>query len=215
VVAFASYIGPHSNETRSNPCSPAGFSAAFGTNLYTGVKTPGACKNDILVSVSYNGGASFTGTLTDPRMLTSAAPRPAQATADQWWQWIAFTKGGKLAISYYDRQYGTDEATGFSDFSVSGSSDFTHFAVRRVTSSSLPPPTQFSGLFWGDYTGLAALDQAHPIWSDTRAPDLFLCPGTGAPGVPPAVCTAAAPNAALANDQDIYTDSTEVPSPSE
>jgi hypothetical protein len=214
VVAFASYIGPHSNETRSIPCSPAGLSA-FGTNLYTGVKTPGACKNDILISVSSNGGASFTGTATDPRMLTSAAPKPAQATADQWWQWAAFTRGGKLAISYYDRQYGTDEVTGFSDFSLSGSSDFTHFAVRRVTSSSLPPPTQFSGLFWGDYTGLAALDQAHPIWSDTRAPDLFLCPGTGAPGVPPAVCTAAAPNAAVANDQDIYTESTGVPSLSE
>jgi hypothetical protein len=214
VVSFASYIGPHSNETRSTPCSPAGLST-FGNNLYTGVKTPGACKNDILVSVSYNGGASFTGTLTDPRMLTSAAPTLAQSTADQWWQWVAFTKWGKLAISYYDRQYGTDEVTGFSDFSVSGSSDFTHFAVRRVTSSSLPPPTQFSGVFWGDYTGLAALDEAHPIWSDTRAPDLFLCPGTGAPGVPPAVCTASAPNAAVANDQDIYTDSTEVPSLSE
>jgi hypothetical protein len=48
------------------------------TNLYTGVKTPGACKNDILVSVSSNGGASFTGTLADPRMLTSAAPKSAQ-----------------------------------------------------------------------------------------------------------------------------------------
>jgi len=36
---------------------------------------------------------------------------------------------------------------------------------------------------------------------DTRAPDLFLCPGTGAPGVPPAVATAPAPNAAVANDQ--------------
>jgi hypothetical protein len=57
--------------------------------------------------------------------------------------------------------------------------------------------------------------QAHPIWSDTRAKDLFLCPGTGAPGIPPAVCTAPAPNAAVANDQDVYTASTEVPSPSE
>jgi hypothetical protein len=215
VVAFGSYIGPHSNETRPNPCRPAGISATFGTNLYTGVKTPGACKNDILVSVSSNGGASFTGTLADPRILTSAAPKSAQATADQWWQWVAFTRGGKLAISYYDRQYGTDEITGFSDFSVSGSSDFIHFGVRRVTSSSLPPPTEFSGTFWGDYTGLAALDQAHPIWSDTRAKDLFLCPGTGAPGIPPAVCTAPAPNAAVANDQDVYTDSTGVPSPSE
>jgi hypothetical protein len=205
VVAFASYIGPHSNETRSNPCIPAGFSV-FGLNLYTGVKTAGACKNDILISVSTNGGVSFTGTATDPRSLPSAASTHAQATADQWFQWLAFTSRGQLTISYYDRQYGNDEATGFSDVSVSSSSDyFSHFAVQRYTSSSMPPPTQFSGLFWGDYAGLTALDTAHPIWSDTRAPELFLCPGTGVIGVPPAVCTAPASNAAFANDQNIFT----------
>jgi hypothetical protein len=201
VVAFGSYIGPHSNE--GNGCVPAGFSG-FGTNLFTGVKTSGACKNDILVSVSTNGGTSFTGTTTDPRTLPSAAPTPAQAKADQWFQWLAFTKNGTLAVSYYDRQYGNDETTGFSDVSVFASSGPSHFGVTRATSSSLPPPTQFSGVFWGDYTGLAALDQAHPIWSDTRAPELFLCPGTGVVGVPPAVCTAPATNAAVANDQDIY-----------
>ena len=212
VVAFGSYIGPHSKETYGNTCTPAGFSV-FGNPLYMGVKAPGGCKNDILVSFSINGGATFTGGTTDPRMLPSAAPTSRQATASQWFQWLAFTKYGKLAISYYDRQYGSDEATGFSDISLAGSGDFSHFGVERVTSSSMPPPTQFSGTFWGDYAGLTALDQAHPLWSDTRAADLFLCPGTGAPGVPPAVCTAAAPNAAVANDQDIYTDSTGVPSP--
>jgi hypothetical protein len=207
VVALASYIGPHSNE--SNGCVPAGFSA-FGTNLFTGVKTSGACKNDILVSVSTNGGTSFTGTTTDPRKLPSAAPTPAQAKADQWFQWLAFTKDGTLAVSYYDRQYGNDEITGFSDVSVFASRGPGHFGVTRATSSSLPPPTQFSGVFWGDYAGLTALDQAHPIWSDTRAPELFLCPGTGAVGVPPKVCTASAPNAAVANDQDVYTASIRV-----
>jgi hypothetical protein len=215
VVAFGSYIGPHSKET--NGCTPMGFSR-FGNNTYTGVKTAGACKNDILVSVSTNGGTSFTGTATDPRMLTSAAPRSAQATTDQWWQWLAFTRGGRLAISYYDRQYGNDEVTGYSDFTVAGSNDLTHFGVHRVTSSSLPPPTQFpdaqgNSVFWGDYTGLAALGEAHPIWSDTRAPDLFLCPGTGLPAVPPAVCTATEPSGLTANDQEIYTDSTDVPTP--
>ena len=72
--------------------------------------------------------ASFTGTATDPRSLPSAASTRAQATADQWFQWLAFTKDGQLAISYYDRQYGNDETTGFSDVSVSGSRDFSHFA---------------------------------------------------------------------------------------
>jgi len=214
VVAFGSYIGPHSNE--KNGCSPAAF-APSGNNAYTGVKTAGACKNDILVSVSTNGGGSFTGTTTDPRSLPSAASRPAQATADQWFQWLAFTDDGQLAISYYDRQYGNDETTGFSDVSISGSRDISHFDVRRVTSSSMPLPTEFpdalgGGLFWGDYAGLTTMDQAHPIWSDTRAAEVFLCPGTGVVGVPPAVCS---PGASIANDQDIYTASTPVPSPDE
>jgi hypothetical protein len=209
VVAFGSYINPHSKE--SNGCLPNGFSPATGQNRYTGVKTPGACNNDILVSVSVNGGASFTGTTTDPRALTSATPTPAQATTDQWFQWIAFTQAGRLAISYYDRQYGNDETTGFSDVSLSGSENLTQFGVTRVTSSSMPPPTQLSGLFWGDYTGLTALDKAHPSWSDTRNPELFLCPGTGVPGEPPAVCFGSASNAEVANDQDVYTDAVNVP----
>jgi hypothetical protein len=206
MVAFASYIGPHSNE--ANGCIPASFSTTTGLNLYTGVKTPGACKNDILVSVSTNGGGSFTGTATDPRSLPSAASTRAQATADQWFQWLAFTAGGRLAISYYDRQYGSDETTGFSDVSISSSHDFSHFDVQRVTSSSMPLPTEFpdalgGGLFWGDYAGVSAMGQAtHPIWSDTRAAEGFLCPGTGVFGVPPAVCV---PGASIANDQDIYT----------
>ena len=185
---------------------------ATGDNLYSGVKTPGACNNDILVSVSNNGGLTFTGTTTDPRLLTTATQDPGQATTDQWWQWIAFTKNGKLATSYYDRQYGTDETTGFSDFSLSGTGDLANYNVYRVTSGSMPPPTQFSGTFFGDYTGLAADTNAYPLWMDTRNPDLFLCPGTGTATTPPATCTGSASNAPIANDQDIYTAALPVPS---
>jgi hypothetical protein len=134
---------------------------------------------------------------------------PGQATTDQYWQWLAFTKNGKLAVSYYDRQYGTDETTGFSDYSLSGSGDLVNFNTQRVTSSSNPPPTEFSGTFMGDYSGLAAYTNANPLWTDTRNPDLFLCPGGG----PPQVCTANAPGAPASplNDQDIYTANLPVP----
>ena len=118
-----------------------------------------------------------------------------------------------LATSYYDRQYGNDETTGFSDFSLSGSRNLHDYAVKRVTTSSMPPPTQFAGTFWGDYTGLTAVTSAFPAWSDTRNPALFLCPGTGQPGVPPQLCQAPAANAAVANDQDIYTAEVAVPTP--
>ncbi|MFL6067305.1 MAG: sialidase family protein [Gaiellaceae bacterium] len=223
VVTFGSYINRHSNE--SNGCAPAGISPATGQDLYTGVKTPGACNNDILVSVSNDGGNTFTGTTTDPRALPSANTDPGQATTDQWWQWIAFTKNGKLATSYYDRQYGTDELTGYSDFTLSASSDTPAYAgwnTFRITNSSMPVPTQFPesngfSSFWGDCTGLAADTLAHPFWSDTRDPDLFACPGATAGTIasPPSVCGATVPTGTAAesglpssqvvNDQNAYT----------
>jgi hypothetical protein len=213
VVTVGSYINKHSNE--ANGCVPAGINPATGFNLYTGVKTPGACNNDILVSTSTNGGLVFDGTTTDPRVMPVATTDAGQATTDQWWQWFTFTTNGKLATSYYDRQYGDDETTGYNDFSLSSSGSGVGWNVTRVTKSSMPPPTEFSGLFWGDYTGLAAAGKAWPIWSDTRAPDLFLCPGSGAPGVPPQVCTGTEGGAQAglqANDQDIYTDNVGVSS---
>jgi hypothetical protein len=220
VVAVASYISVHSNE--SNGCIPTGFSPVTGQNLFTGVKTVGACNNDILVSVSSDGGTTFTGTATDPRAMVSATTEPGQATTDQWFQWIAFNKNGKLATSYYDRQYGTDEVTGYSDVSISGSGSsplYETWGVQRVTSRSMPVPTQFPesngySSFWGDYAGLSAVDNAYPFWSDTRDPDLFACPGAS-PGTfasPPSVCSGTTEDGAVLNDQNAYVAANSVPS---
>lgn len=211
VVTFGSYINKFSNETRPNPCVPTAFNPTTGNNLFYGVKTPDACNNKILVSVSNDSGVTFTGTTVDPRLLPTVNQAPRQVGTDQWWQWAAFTPDGRLAVSYYDRQYGDDEATGYSDVTISGSRNLADFGVQRVTSGSMPPPTEFSGLFWGDYSGLAAPDNAYPIWSDTRNPELFLCPGTGVPGSPPAVCNSSAANAPRANDQDVFTQGVPIP----
>jgi hypothetical protein len=201
-VTLGSYINQDSNE--SNGCTPDGFSP-FGTNDYTGVKTPGACSNKILVSVSNDGGASFTGGTTDPRTETTVNQDPAQTNTDQFWQWAAFTQDGKLAVDYYDRQYGNDETTGSSDFTLSGSKDLVKFGSKRVTSSSMPAPTQFGGphggQFYGDYIWLdTAGNDALPIWSDTRDVDLFLCPGGG----PPSLCTGTENTGLQANDENSY-----------
>ena len=142
-----------------------------------------------------------------------------QRKTDQWFHWLAFTDRGKLAITYYDRAYGDDETTGFSDMSVSGSdnSNFTVFGVKRVTSASMPPPTQFPNVqgnsqFWGDYIGLATRgNNAVPIWSDTRDDDVFVCQGTAVPGTPPALCLATEPNGIVANDENIYLDVVDLP----
>jgi hypothetical protein len=206
VVTIGSYVNQHSKE--SNGCVPAGINAATGNNLYTGVKTPGACNNDILISVSNDHGATFTGAATDPRTEAVVTTASRQATTDQFWQWADFTKDGTLAVSYYDRQYGSDETTGYSDVSLTSGS-LEEFGTKRVTSGSMPPPTQFAGLFYGDYTGLAAWNDAHPLWADTRDPELFLCPGTGTPTAAPQVCRAnKLPGFSadlVANDQNIYT----------
>jgi hypothetical protein len=88
--------------------------------------------------------------------------------------------------------------------------------VTRATSASMPLPTQFpdangNSLFFGDYSGVSALSGAHPLWSDTRNHDAFLCPGTGTSSAPPAVCTGIEPDGLLANDQQIYTRMTPAP----
>jgi hypothetical protein len=201
-VSVGSYINQRSKE--ANGCIPTGSDPVSNGGLYDGVKTPGACNNGIVLSTSNDAGASFTGAATDPRDLTVLKQDRGQRTSDQWFQWLDFFRDGRLAVSYYDRQYGSDETTGFSDFSLTTSGELSSFDTQRVTTGSSPPPTQFGGVFWGDYTGLAALDRAYPLWSDTRGKDLFVCPGTAVPGTPPRLCGLQDPQGP-ANDQDIFT----------
>jgi len=208
-VTVATYINRHSNER--NGCVPQGVNADTLQPLYRGVKTPGACNNDIVVSQSENAGASFTGGRTDVRGLPSV--RDNDPRADQYFQWAAFDPSGKFATSYFDRAYGNDERTGFSDISLSGSRGGEEFGTVRVTGSSMPPPTQFPPTsFYGDYSGLSAGDVAHPLWMDTRDPDLFVCRDSAGNVIkPPSVCTASATNAAVANDENIFTQGVSIP----
>ena len=207
IVTFGSYINKDSNE--SNGCVPAGL-AADGQDLYTGVKTAGACNNKILYSVSTDGGKTFSGASVDPRNGSLVTNAPGQVGTDQFWQWTAITNSGTVAVDYYDRQYGRDEFNGSSDFSLSTSRNGINILTQRVTTSSMPAPTQFygpkGGQFYGDYTGLTAVNDIHPVWSDTRNADLFLCPGSATgPGNPPALCTATELNGLQANDEEMFT----------
>src|SRR5262249_3534957 len=164
----------------------------------------------------------FTGSTTDPRTMQTVNGDPNQAKSDQFWQWQAFDRKGNLAVDYYDRQYGKmsggphavpdDEYTGSSDITLSGRKDFTNWGTRRVTSSSMPPPTQFAGQFLGDYIGLDASDQAISIWADTRDPELFTCTdSSGKVITPPSLCTGAYPNGLTANEENIYAAWDQVP----
>ena len=205
VVTTGSYINRDSNET--NGCTPAGLTPlADGLgSLYTGVKT-GGCNNGVVLTSSTDGGNTFTGTTTDVRQLPVVGDNANAARSDQFWQGAAYTPSGSLVTAFYDRQYGSDESTGYSDITVTTTKDLTHFTSTRATTSSMPPPSQFNGQFYGDYFQVSASNTtAYPVWSDTRTPALFLCPGTGTPGNPPQLCQASAGNASVANDEDIFT----------
>ena len=212
-VTVGSYINMNSNEKQRLP--PGGF-AGDGINLYDGVKTARACNNEILVSVSNRRRQTSRGRhrpAADGDRHTGARPGARPTSSGQW---SAFT-GTALAVSYYDRQYGNDETTGYSDFSVSASRNLTTFGTVRASSSSMPLPTQFpnsvgNSQFFGDYTGLTISEgRAFPVWPDTRNDDLFLCDGTGKKGVPPELCNGTEPNGLKANDQQIYVAGVDLP----
>ena len=203
-VSVGSYINSDSKE--GNGCKPTGVDPNSGGGLYDGVKAAGACASHILLSTSENGGQEFDGADADPRQMPLAMTA-SQRHTDQFFQWLTFSNH-KLVVSELDRQYGDDETSGNTDQTVLGSSGDSQFAGVRVTSSSMPPPTQFGGTFWGDYSGLAAAgDTAYPLWSDTRDPDIFICPGS----TPPALCGATV-RGIPANDEDIFTAAVPIPS---
>ena len=183
VVDLGSYINPHSNPTRGN-CTPAGFSPTTGLNRYTGVGVVNGCNNDILRSISTNGGASFTGTTTPPSALpVVSAESGSGPLADQWWQWTAKSPvTGKAVDAYYDRRYGSDQSSGNMDISVTRSNG-SHV---RATDQSMPPGNEFPGTsgfstFFGDYNAVAVGSDGiiHPVWADTRNPIYVFDPSSG------------------------------------
>ena len=186
VIDFGSYINPHSNPTLGN-CTPDGFSTDTGLNLYTGVGETGGCNNDILRSVSTDGGATFTGTTTPPAELP-AVSRDGSVPTDQWWQWSAENpKTGQVVVAFYDRKYGDCQASGCMDISLRRSNG----TFVRVTNESMPPSNEFPApngysVFFGDYMGLAVGSDgiAHPVWTDSRNPIFAYDPSAADPRVP-------------------------------
>ena len=119
-------------------------------------------------------------------------------------------------MDYYDRQYGNDETTGSSDFSLSGSDDLAHFGQVRVTTSSMPAPTQFEGpaggQFYGDYVWLSRQRQGLSRSGRTPARRICSCaPNTGTAGTPPQLCGATETNGEVANDEETFMAAVNVP----
>ena len=72
---------------------------------------------------------------------------------------VDFDENGDPTEAYIGiYQYGADNNIGFSDITVSQSRNLATFRHDRATSSSMPPPTQFAGTFYGDYIAIAQVD---------------------------------------------------------
>ena len=213
VVTYGSYINSDSNET--NGCVPAGF-GDDGINVYTGVKTPGACNNKILMSVSSNGGASFTGRHDRPARAASDRERRGAGDNRPVLAVGGLQRGRQargVLLRPPVRQRRDDRLLGLQPVRLEAIWHDVRDQAGDVTRRCRRRP-QFAGQFFGDYTGLDAVDDAHPIWMDTRDPDLFLCrDSAGRVTTPPSVCTASAANADVANDQNVYTRRLSIPLP--
>ena len=116
VVTYGSYINRNSNE--STWLHPAGF-AADGTTLHR--REERRLQQRHPLQRLRQPGGSFSGTSIDPRLLPVVTDGPRQASTDQFWQGAAFTPTGTLVGHYYDRSYGNDNTTGYSDITVSAS----------------------------------------------------------------------------------------------
>src|SRR5207249_4036907 len=141
VVNFGSYINRHSNPHLGN-CRPAGLNPDDLLNLFDGVGDVDGCNNDIMRSVSTDGGATFTGTATPVWRLPSASDELGAHFADQWWQWTAKSPIDQAVTSYYDRSYGNDQSAGKNDITLRRAGD----GVSRVTNRSMPPSNEFPGV---------------------------------------------------------------------
>ncbi len=206
-VTVGSYINKHSNE--SNGCVPAGFAAVPGSTPTPASRRRGRATTRSCSASPTTAVRRFTGGATDPRDETIVNQDPGQAKTDQFWQWAAFTKDGKLAVDYYDRQYGSDETTGCVGLLAvrqQGPREVRQQARHDVVDAAADAvrrPARRPVLRGLHLAGTAGND-ALPIWSDTRDPDLFLCPGTGTPRHPPALCTGTEETGVKANDENTY-----------
>lgn len=203
VVAYGSYINANS---QGEACQPEGLSPESMRPLYAGVKEINGCNNEIVLSTSDDGGKTFTGTNTDVRKMPLATGEGRQASTDQYLPALSFTDRGTLVLSYLDRQYGQASTTGGADVSLSIMKDISKPRIKRVTTSTMPVPSQHDlGRYYGDWMRLDVSGSvAHPIWSDTRIPARTLCPWSGKAGKPPRSCHYRANNV-QANTQMINT----------
>ncbi len=132
-----------------------------------------ATNSDIIISQSFNGGATWS------------APAAIAAAGDQFMPWGAYDASGKLRVGYFDRSYDpANHKYGFT-LATETSGGSLSFGFKQLT-TGLSDPTQgdrwFSGgvlhnatTFLGDYSGIAAKPGGGvaALWTDLRNTTCF------------------------------------------
>ena len=181
VVTYGSYINRDSNEARG--CTPGRVRRRRHQPLHRGEERRLQQRHP-LQRVRPTAAPTSPAAAIDPRQLPVVTDSP---NAGQHRPVLAGRRVHRQRharrVSYYDRSYGDDNTTGYSDITVSASHDRT--TLRRTSGRRRPRcrrrPSS-AALSTATTPGLAVTNTtAYPIWSDTRAVDQFLCPGTGTP----------------------------------
>lgn len=138
----------------------------------------GTTQNEVQLSTSTNGGATWTAS----RSITPGSDTAFPAVG---------ANAGRIVVGYYTRSYSptpsaTDESCAAGNLSSTGTITYgtaavcVDYAIRsssdnfanetRVTTASSNPYMQFAGAFIGDYSGVVvdSAGTAHAVWTDSR-----------------------------------------------
>ncbi len=143
--------------------SPTTGTLAYAYTNYITKSTTGA---DVAVSLSHDGGMTWSDTHTVSTTGNGVTP----ARNDQFFPWIAADPAGNFWIIWFDCRRDSSNHD-IDTFQAMSADDGLTWPNVRISSQSWDPDDAFfgSGSFIGDYNGLAASSAAiYPVWTDGR-----------------------------------------------
>jgi hypothetical protein len=141
------------------------YSGSTGTLAYVYTNYKGGVGNgNIDVSLSHDGGMTWSDAQTIS--LKNGLPAPN----NQFFPWIAATPSGKFYAMWLDRRQDPNNHD-IGTFQAQSNNDGVTWPNMRLSTETWNPDLGFftSGAFIGDYSGIAANDQAvYASWTDGR-----------------------------------------------
>jgi hypothetical protein len=133
--------------------------------MYTNYKNMAKTGGDIAVSLSDDGGATWSDSQN-----VSVRPNGKAALQDQFFPWIAVNPSGTFYAIWLDCRRDPNNHR-INTFQASSADDGATWPNVRISTADWDPDDGFfkSASFIGDYSGLAASDEVvYPVWTDGR-----------------------------------------------